>query len=124
MPSLQAVLYPPAKRPIGSRGVTQTSMAANTDRQPYASPELADVTQIPDDLHRLFAVFGDDLVERQVTREQHMRLLISINKARRQLRASHLEHQRNLRTWLDRDGQLAGQSVTGYLAPDDEEGIS
>ena len=85
---------------------TAASAAANTDRQPWACPELlaAGVGQIPDDVHRIFAVYGD-LADEQLSGDQVRRFKRAVRQAQMTLRNLYLDRQLARTCWDGKDWQ-------------------
>lgn len=111
------------------RSVTEISAAANTDREPYVCPVLleAGVPQIPEDVFRLWAIWGDDDGDQRLGREQRVRMRLHVRHARNRLRELRREEQRQKKTWENRDtglrGPFSGQEVWLDEEPDPNEPV-
>lgn len=88
------------------RTVTEASAAANTDYSPYASEfaYLAAVPQIPEDVHRMFSIFGDEQADEKLTDDQKRRFRAQIEAAKETLRDIYIAQQRERLTWIDKEG--------------------
>lgn len=86
------------------RTITAEVAALNTQYPVHFEPELRDagVAQIPDDVHRIFSIFGDQ-AEQHLTFSQRLRLARSIRAAMKSLRAINLERTKRRTSWKDPD---------------------
>jgi hypothetical protein len=77
-----------------------TPNGENEDRVPYVNQALlaAGVCQIPDDVHQMFADWGDQ-ADKAMSPEQVKRFEKSIARAMKNLRQLYIDHQKQLQTW-------------------------
>lgn len=95
--TLAHALHPPGQPP-----------QVDADREVYACPELvaAGVPQIDQDIHNLWATWGDRRGDKRLTPDQYLRLKRSIAIAKKRLRDLHLEEVRRQTSWFARGSEF------------------